>query len=646
MEEKYLELLGEQFPTKEAVITEIINLEAILNLPKGTEHFVSDLHGEYDAFDHVLRNGSGNVKVKINDVFQGRISDQELAELTTLIYYPKEKLIDYKKRFRQREELHEWYAKVISQLVEITIHSSSKYTRSKVRKSLPFRFSYIMEELLYNHNNSHDKEAYYDEVIKKIIQLGEADQLITAFAKVIQRFVVDHLHVVGDIYDRGSYPDKIMDRLMEHHSVDIQWGNHDILWMGAVSGSKVCMANLLRICARYDNLDIVEDVYGINLRPLTRYAEKYYKDNPKFHPRTLLGRRPPSPEEKLQTTQIHQGISILQFKLEKEIIQRRPEFEMDHRLLLEQVDFETQTIPLHGERHPLVHTCFSQVDPASPTQLTPEEEEIIEGLIISFQNSEKLRRHMEFLFEVGSLYLVYNHNLLIHGCIPLTETGEMECMVLEGEEYCGAALLDKFEELIRYSYVNPRVSDDLATDIFWYLWAGSRSCLFGKKDMTTFERYFVEDKTTHKEKMNPYFALREDETVCRYILREFGIDPDKGHIINGHTPIKETKGESPIKAQGKMIVIDGGYSRVYQKQTGIGGYTLLYNSYGMELAAHQPFTGREDAIALGTDIVSTRRVVDAEIRRQKIRETNIGEELSEKSADLQLLLDYKYNCAE
>ncbi|WP_318503029.1 fructose-1,6-bisphosphatase [Bacillus sp. T3] len=641
MNSTYLDLLVQKYDCEEKVITEIINLEAILNLPKGTEHFVSDLHGEYQAFQHVLRNGSGNVKKRIRDLFQDVLFEKEINDFATLVYYPEEKLKLMKSHFSNKQELNQWYIVIIERMIRLISHASFKYTRSKLRKALPSQFVYIIEELLYKTNESTNKEQYYKEIVEQIISLGQADKLITGLAYTTQRLVVDHLHVVGDIYDRGPEPDKIMDTLINYHSVDIQWGNHDVLWIGAFAGSMVCLANIIRISARYDNLDIIEDVYGINLRPLLNLAEKYYQDNPAFRPKVQFDKKQ-SDHETLQITKIHQAIAMIQFKLEMPIIKRRPYFNMSERLLLEKIDYEKNEITIDGKTYPLENTCFTTVNPEQPDQLLEEERQVMERLLFSVQHSEKLARHMYFLMKKGSLYLKYNGNLLIHGCIPLDEKGNMEKMVIENNTYSGRELLDVFEQYLRHAFAHPEATDDLATDMVWYLWTGEYSSLFGKREMTTFERYFIKEKATHKERKNPYYYLRENEEICRKILTEFGLNPDQGHIINGHTPVKEIEGENPIKANGKMIVIDGGFSKAYQSTTGIAGYTLLYNSYGMQLVAHKLFNSKEDVLLNGTDVLSIKRVVDQELKRKKVRETNIGEKLLQEISILNSLREYRY----
>ncbi|SFK32723.1 fructose-1,6-bisphosphatase-3 [Halobacillus dabanensis] len=642
MNTKYLDLLAQKYDSEEKVVTEIINLKAILNLPKGTEHFVSDLHGEYQAFQHVLRNGSGRVKEKIRDLFEGVLPEEELNEFATLVYYPEEKIKLIKNRFDNKEELNEWYTLTIDRMIKLVSYASSKYTRSKLRKALPAQFVYITEELLYKTEDITNKESYYKKIVQQIISLGQADKLIIGLAYATQKLVVDHLHVVGDIYDRGPEPDKIMETLIHYPSVDIQWGNHDVLWIGAFAGSKVCLANILRICARYNNLEIIEDVYGINLRPLLNLAEKYYEDNPAFRPKIQADENPSNPEELEQITKMHQAIAMIQFKLESSIIKRRPYFNMTDRLLLEKMDMENEELTIHGKTYPLENTCFRTVDKEHPNQLLEEEEQVIDKLLFSIQHSEKLARHMKFLMKKGSLYLKYNGNLLIHGCIPIDEEGNMETMTIENKEYAGRELLDIFEHYLRHSFAHPEETDDLATDMVWYLWTGEYSSLFGKREMTTFERYFIKDKATHKERKNPYFYLREKEDICRKILEEFDMNPDQGHIINGHTPVKEIEGENPIKANGKMVVIDGGFSKAYQRTTGIAGYTLLYNSYGMQLVAHKHFNSKEEVLRDGTDVLSVKRLVDKELERKKVLETNVGEELLQEIYILNSLMEYRY----
>lgn len=639
---KYLNLLAKEYPTIGDTTTEIINLEAIMNLPKGTEHFVSDVHGEYEAFQHVLRNGSGNIKEKIKEIFHNRLSQKEMNSLATLIYYPENKIRLVCSEFEDQEEVDEWYRLTLSRLIELCVFVASKYTRSKVRKALPNEFAYIIEELLSKDGNGYtNKEDYYSEIIGSIILLDRGSEFITAISYLIQRLVVDQLHVVGDIYDRGPYPDKIIDTLIEHHSVDVQWGNHDILWMGAASGSAVCIANVLRISARYDNLEIIEDAYGISLRQLLTFAEMTYPEdlNSCFYPKIDPNKEDYFEDEIRQITKMHQAISVIQFKLEGEIIKRHSEFQLDHRLLLSDIDYEKGTITIKGTEYPLLNTNFPTIDPADPYTLTAEEELVVEKLVTAFKNCERLQKHIAYLYSKGSMYLTYNDNLLFHGCMPLTEDGEFMGMEIQGERYAGRKLLDKFEEVLRKGYLNKDHKDnEKYLDYVWYLWTGPVSSLFGKDQMTTFERYYVADKATHEEKKNAYYKMRNDEKTCEKILNEFGLDPLKGHIINGHTPVKEKRGEDPIKANGRIIVIDGGFSKAYQGTTGLAGYTLLYNSYGMVLVSHQPFTSVSEAIENEIDIMSTRRVIDRELDRKKVRETDVGKELTKQVSDLNALL--------
>ncbi|MEX2948974.1 fructose-1,6-bisphosphatase [Staphylococcus warneri] len=644
LKKKYLDLLSQRFDSAEKLATEIINLESILELPKGTEHFVSDLHGEYESFQHVLRNGSGNVRAKINDIFGETLSEKEINDLAALVYYPEDKLKLVKNQFNAKGQLNVWYITTIERLIELIKYCSSKYTRSKLRKALPEQFVYIIEELLYKNNEYQNKKTYYETLVNQVIELEQSDDLIVGLSYTVQRLVVDHLHVVGDIYDRGPKPDKIMDTLINYHSVDIQWGNHDVLWIGAYAGSKVCLANLLRICARYDNLDIIEDAYGINLRPLLTLAEKYYSgDNPAFKPKKRPDKEASlTQREEHQITKIHQAIAMIQFKLEMPIIKRRPSFEMEERLVLEKIDFDNNEITVYGKTYPLKDTCFQTVDREHPEVLLEEEQDVIDKLLLSFQQSEKLRRHMSFLMREGKLYLPYNGNLLIHGCIPVDENGEMESFEIDGELHSGRELLDVFEYHVRKAFDDKDVTDDLSTDLVWYLWTGKYSSLFGKRAMTTFERYFIEDKASHKEVKNPYYYLREDVDMIRKMLSDFGLNPDEGRIINGHTPVKEIDGEDPIKADGKMLVIDGGFSKAYQSTTGIAGYTLLYNSFGMQLVAHQEFNTKEKVLSDGTDELSVKRVVDEELTRKKIKDTNVGQELQSQIDILKILMHDRY----
>lgn len=637
---KYLKMLSKSYPNAVATTIEIVNLEAILNLPKGTEHFVSDLHGEYEAVQHILRNGSGNVKEKIKEIFYGRLSTKEMNTLATIVYYPKEKTNLILDELESATEQEDFLRITISRLIELAVFSASKYTQSKVRKALPDEFSYIMEELLSKDEKFINKEDYYHEIITSLISLNRARDFITAISYVIQRLVVDHLHVLGDIYDRGPYPDKIIDLLMDHHSLDITWGNHDILWIGAASGSKACIANALRISARYDNLEILEDAYGISLRHLLTFAETTYetKKNKIFAPKTETEEH--YDDENQQLSKIQQALAVIQFKLEGEIIQRNPDFQMEDRLILDQVNLDNNTVVIEGKEYDLTHHDFPTIDLDDPYKLTEEEESVINRLQKSFMDSDRLKKHIRFLINQGSMYLQYNGNLLYHGCVPLNADGSFMDLVLDEGTYSGRSLFDMFDYVVRQVFFNRRrKGNERRLDLIWYLWLGPVSPLFGKNKMATFENYYIDDRAVQKEKKNAYYELREEEATVVDILREFEVDAEHGRIVNGHTPVKEKAGEDPIKANGKLMVIDGGYSKAYQETTGLGGYTLLYNSYGLQLVAHQPFTSKEEAILHESDIVSTRRVVDKELERKKVLETDIGKKLCQQIDVLKELLE-------
>ncbi len=636
---KYLKLLSTKYKTVAEASTEIINLAAILNLPKGTEHFLTDLHGEYEPFVHVLKNGSGVIKRKIDSVFGNSLMDSEKRSLATLVYYPEQK-IDIV--LREQENIDDWYKINLYRLIELCRSESSKYTRSKVRKALPKDFSYVIEELLHEQFYGINKQEYYDGIITTIIDIGRAKEFIIALSNLIQRLVIDRLHILGDIYDRGPRADIIMEKLMEHHSVDIEWGNHDMLWMGAASGEKTCMANVIRIATRYGSLDTLEDSYGINIMPLATFALKYYKDDPclEFIPKVNDISRYGKFELDL-TAKMHKAISIIQFKLEEKIIKRRPEFKLGHRLLLDKIDYEKGTIIIKGKEYKLKDSYFPTIDYKNPFKLTDEEEKLVEKLRVSFVNSDKLQRHITFLFSKGSMYLTYNKNLLLHGCIPLNDDGTFKNFTINGKRYYGRKLLEKFDSLAREGYFNKVGTKEklYGMDIMWYLWTGPVSSLFGKEEMTTFERYFIEDKKTHREAKNPYYAYRNDEEVVSKILREFDLDVEESKIINGHVPVKEKLGESPIKCGGRVLVIDGGFAKAYRKDTGIAGYTLIYNSYGLQLVSHQPFESIENAITEENDILSTSIVVERKIDRKRVGDTDIGMELKNQIKELKMLLE-------
>ncbi|SHK26657.1 fructose-1,6-bisphosphatase-3 [Hathewaya proteolytica DSM 3090] len=641
---KYLELLSRQYPTIASACTEIINLRSILNLPKGTEHFLTDIHGEYSAFTHVLKNASGVIKRKIEDIFGNTLRSSEKKRLATLIYYPELKL-QHIKDSKEESNMNDFYRITLYRLLEICRNVSSKYTRSKVRKALPPDFAYIIEELLHEHENTKDKHEYYNEIINTIISIDRADEFITAICELIQRLVVDRLHILGDIYDRGPGPHIIIDELMSHHCVDIQWGNHDIVWMGAAAGSDACIANVIRICTRYANLKILEEGYGINMLPLATFAMETYGNDACacFKPKM-------SSEEKYRgkelqmISQMHKAISIIQFKIEGNIIKRRPDFNMSNRLLLDKIDYSNGTITIENKTYDLLDTNFPTIDPKDPYKLSEEENELMNRMISFFRNSEKLQKQAAFLYAKGSLYLNVNSNLLYHGCIPLNEDGTFKEVKIDGQWYKGKTLLDKCDVIARRAFFIEEdvtaTKDDIqaALDGIWYLWCGEDSPLFGKDKMATFERYFIKEKETHFELKNPYFTLRNEEQVCNMILEEFNLNPCTSHIINGHVPVKTTKGENPIKAGGKLLVIDGGFSKSYQPETGIAGYTLIYNSYGLILVSHQPFESIEKAITEEQDILSSTRIVESNIERKRVSNTDIGEELKHQIEDLKMLL--------
>mgnify|MGYP004699918325 FL=1 len=636
LEEKYLEGLSELFPSIAAASTEIINLQAIVNLPKGTEHFLTDIHGEYEAFAHVLKNGSGSVKRKVDDVFANTMSSRDKQTLATLIYYPREKM----ERIREEEQnMDDWYKIMLYRLIEVAKRSASKYTRSKVRKALPKDFAYVIEELITEKSGMTDKESYYNSIISTIIQIGRAEEFIVALCELIQRLVVDHLHIVGDIYDRGPGPHLIMDKLMEYHSVDIQWGNHDILWMGAAAGQKCCIANVIRICARYGNLDILEDGYGINLLPLATFAWKQYAKDP-CECFLLKEQDNCKPQELELNMKMHKAISVIQFKVEGQAAELYPEFGFQRRNFLDKINYEEGTITIRGKIYQLLDDYFPTIDPKNPYQLSAEEEEIMNRLVKAFQSCEKLQRHMRFLLNKGSLYKIYNSNLLYHGCVPLNDDGSLRKVKIYGKSYQGRTLYDVMESYVRKGFfaVDPDEKKK-GRDLMWYIWQGADSPLFGKDKMATFERYFLAEKELWKEKKNAYYLLLEDENVMNGILDEFGLDRKISHIINGHVPVKTKNGENPVKCGGKVLVIDGGFSKAYQKETGIAGYTLIYNSYGLILAAHDPFESTEAAIEKERDIHSDSVIVKRTLERKTVGDTDVGKVLKERIADLEALLD-------
>lgn len=640
---RYLQLLSQSFPTVAEASTEIINLQAILNLPKGTEHFLADIHGEYEAFIHVLKNASGNIKRKVNELFGNTLRESEKRELCTLIYYPEQKLELVK---HNETDIDDWYHITLHQLVAVCRDVSSKYTRSKVRKSLPADFSYIIQELLHEHTEDHDKTAYVNVIVDTIISTGRADDFIIAIANVIQRLAIDSLHILGDIYDRGPGAHIIMDTMRKYHSWDMQWGNHDILWMGAAAGNDACICNVIRLSLRYGNLPTLEEGYGINLVPLATFAMETYKNDPctEFIPKTSGGASLLDEKTLRLTAQMHKAIAVIQFKVESQIIAKHPEWKMNDRCLFEHVDYQNGTIDLQGKTYKMSSCSFPTINPAAPSELSPEEEILISKLHHSFSVCEKLHKHIRVMLQHGCMYGIYNNNLLFHASCPLNEDGSLkEVEIFPGKKYSGRALMHHTGMQIRTAFQQDSAPEerDYAIDYFLYLWCGPDSPLFDKSKMATFERYFIADKETHVEEKGYYFKLRDDEKVIDHILDAFGVVGSNRHIINGHVPVRTLKGENPIKANGKLMVIDGGFSKAYHNETGIAGYTLVYHSRGFQLVQHEPFTSTEDAIKRGTDIKSTTQIVEMSNRRMLVADTDIGVELRKQIDDLEELL-YAY----
>lgn len=650
-EKKYLQVLKEKYQIKAAVLTEIINLEAILHLPKGTEHFVSDLHGEISALQRILRTGSGAIQGKISELFTPQLTKEAQQELAFLVYYPKERLNQVKEDLQKRAsagekaevltaDLKTFYQISLEQLVYLTRFCGKKYSRSKVRKALPKKYAYILEELLTEIKKDpwEEKPGYCQGILTKIIALNQGEDLIIELTQTICRLVVDHLHVVGDIFDRGSHPDEIMTCLMQLPSVDIQWGNHDINWLGAVSGSPLSMMTVIRICARYDNLSLLEESYGIPLRPLIDFAKKYYTPKKSFQPKKNPDHLVLSKEQADTLNILQQAAHVFQLKLEDALISRRPEFHLENRQVLRHLNFKEKTyLTPAGEVYPLKDFPWDVLNPKDPACLTSEEEEVLQHLLQSFQQTKLLKEQMDFLLKNGSMYLTYNHNLLFHGCIPLHENGDFKGIRLEGKNYSGPALLDFYDEQVRKSYGHPEKRTDFPTDLLWYLWCGECSSLFGKKAMATFERYYIEETSTHAEEKNAYYALRNQPRVVEEILASFHLE--NGHVINGHTPVKEKRGEDPVKAEGKLIVIDGGFAKGYQATTGIAGYTLVYNSYGMELVSHLQVASPTETLKNRQDLLLTRRLVEQVEKRLLIKETNVGLKLSQDKDQLEKLYE-------
>ena len=630
----YLNLLSQSFPTVADAAKEIINLEAIMNLPKGTEHFLADIHGENEAFEHVLKNASGNIKRKVGEIFGNSIRESEKKELCTLIYYPEQKLELIK---AVEEDIDDWYHTTIHQLVKVCRNVSSKYTHSKVRKALPEEFSYIIEELLHERTDDQDKAAYVAVIVDTIISTGRADDFICALCNVIQRLAIDQLHILGDIYDRGPGAHIIMDVMRHFQSWDIQWGNHDMLWMGAAAGNDACICNVLRLSLRYANLATLEDGYGINLLPLATFALETYGDDPceEFIPILLKGKK--MDEKTLQlTAKMHKAITIIQFKEENRIYHRRPEWQMEDRCLLEHVNTEQKTCSIGDKEYKMKDCNF----PTGTIEMTAEETELMQKLHHSFRVSEKLRKHILTILSHGCLYTICNSNLLYHASVPLNDDGSLKDVEILGQKYQGKELMSYIGQLVRSAYENdtePKLRA-YAKDYFLYLWCGKDSPLFDKSKMATFERYFLTDKDTYKEEKGAYFRLRDNEEICDRILDAFGVKGENRHIINGHVPVHASKGENPIKAGGKLMVIDGGFSEAYHSETGIAGYTLIYHSRGFQLVQHEPFTSTKDAILRGTDIKSSTQIVEMSAHRMLVADTDKGEELREQVSDLKQLL--------
>ncbi len=614
VKEKYLQLLSKEYPTRQAACREIINLNAILNLPKGTEHFMSDLHGEYEAFCHIINNCSGVIKEKVGRIFDEQMSPREKNELCTLIYYPAEKLNALKE---QGILVEDWYRVTLQHLITVAKYVSSKYTRSKVRKAMPEEFAYIIDELLHMQvDEDNNQIEYHRQIIDTIIHIHAADEFIIALAELIKRLAVDHLHIVGDIYDRGAHPEKIMDLLMQYHSLDIQWGNHDVLWMGAAAGVPACVATVVRNNIRYHNIQALESGYGISLRTLVVFAGRWYQD-----------------EDVMDAAQ--QAISVILFKLEGQIIARHPEYQMDDRRMLEKIDYAKGTVMIEGREYPLNRKDFPTVDRQDPYRLTEEEEEVLSDLRQSFLNSGRLHQHVRFLCEKGGMYRQFNGNLLYHGCIPLDEEGNFEGIQLGDKVYKGKEYLDFADAAVRKVCLS--AAGEAEEDFLFYLWAGQNSPLSGRK-IKTFERMYLDDGEIRAEKRNPYYEYYHKEYICNMILREFGLFSPMSHIINGHTPVKVSKGEVPVRANGKLIIIDGGFCKAYHKETGIAGYTLIYNSHGMRLKAHEPFESIKKVLEENQDIESSTDIFETEEKRIRVRDTDIGKSIQEQIDDLQLIL--------
>ncbi len=637
---RYLELLSRLFPSADKASAEIINLSAILNLPKGTEFFASDIHGEYEAFSHTLRNGSGSIRLKIDDVFGDSLSENEKRSLATLIYYPREKM---ELVLSQVDDAEAWYAVTLQRLVAVCKRAAQKYTRSRVRKALPKDFAYIIEELMTENRHGVDKQAYYAAIVDAVIRTDRGGALVEALCLLIQRLAIERLHIVGDIYDRGPYPHIIMDALMEHHSLDIQWGNHDIVWMGASLGQRGCIAHVVRNCARYGNLSILEDAYGINVLPLASFALEAYKDDPcvAFG---LKGNPDLPPQELEMNVKIQKAMAVIQFKVEAQLIDENPGFGLEGRKLLDKIDYERGTVMLDGIEYELTDTVFPTVDPADPYRLTPEEEDVMQRLEQAFTGCEKLQRHMRFFLDAGSLYKICNGNLLFHACVPLNADGSLMETEVFGETYKGRALYDVMERYVRAAFddADPELAKR-GRDLLWYMWLGEGSPLFAKSKMATFELYLIAEKEARKEVKNSFYSYLDDERVMGGIFEDFGMDPETSRIVCGHVPVKVKDGEDPVKCGGRVLTIDGGFSKAYQPTTGIAGYTLISNSYGFVLAAHEPLESMRAAVVNELDIHSSRKVVELVDKRTLVADTDNGAVLKQQIADLEELLE-AYRC--
>lgn len=633
----YLEQLAELYPTIGRASTEIINLQSILYLPKGTEHFLSDIHGEHRAFSHVLRNGSGAVRKKIDDVFGHTLSTSDKMALATLIYYPQKKMELVK---QEEEDIENWYKISLYRLIEVCKTVSSKYTRSKVRKMLPEDYAYVIEELITEKQEVLNKEAYYEAIVNTIVELGQTENFIIALAELIQRLVIDHLHILGDIYDRGPSPDKIMERLERYHSFDIQWGNHDIVWMGAAAGQLACIATVVRNCIRYGNLSLLEEGYGINMLPLATFAMDAYKDDPceRFVLKNATEEER-SQKETVLNRKMHKAIAILRFKLEGQLVQKYPEFGMENRCLLHRIDYENRTVEIDGIRYPMLDVCFPTVDPQKPYELTAEEADVMRRLKTSFAHCEKLQRHVRLMLKKGSMYKIYNGNLLYHGCVPMNEDGSFVRVNIFGKEYAGKELYDVLESYVRKAFFSMDAKEkERGKDIIYYIWTAPDSPLYGRSKMATFERYFIEDKKMHHESKNAYYHLLDKPETAEKILKEFGLCGEWVHIINGHVPVERIAGESPVKCNGKLILIDGGFSKAYRRKTGIAGYTLTYNSYGLTLSAHDPFDFSDRAVKDELDIVSHQEAVEYRDKRILVGDTDYGERMMLRIGELKELI--------